>query len=69
MTLHEVLRHAAQMTTTDRRKLVETCGTHDVNALPTTVTGGYPGPPHYCPLCYTAFSAASLKPWNALLPA
>jgi hypothetical protein len=69
MTLHEVLVHATEMNVADRRKLVETCGTHDVAALPTTVTGGYPGPPHYCPVCYTAFNPAGYKPWNAVSPA
>jgi len=66
MTLHDVLGHASRMNIADRRKLSAACGTHDVVSLPTTVTGGYPGPPHYCPVCYTAFSAASLKPWNAV---
>ena len=69
LTLHDVLVHAAEMNVADRRKLVETCGTHDVVSLPTTVTGGYPGPPYYCPVCYTAFSPASLRPWNAVTAA
>jgi hypothetical protein len=66
MTLHDVLVHASGMNVADRRAQVATCGVHDVGSLPRTVTGGYPGPPYYCPLCYTAFSPASLQPWNAV---
>jgi hypothetical protein len=52
------------MDPTERRRLVEMCGTHDLAALPRTTTGGNPGPPVYCPICYTVFSPASFRPWN-----
>jgi len=64
VTLHEVLERAAEMNLADRRKLVRLCGDHDMGTLPRTTTGGHPGPPIYCPICFTVFSPASFRPWN-----
>jgi hypothetical protein len=64
MTLHEVLERAAEMDPAERRTLSELCGTHGMAALPRTTTGGNPGPPPNCPICYTVFSPASFRPWN-----
>ncbi len=57
----------AEMNPVDRRKLAEICGIHDIGALPRTSTGGNPGPPYDCPVCYTVFGPASLRAWNPVL--
>jgi hypothetical protein len=66
MTLHEVLERAAEMEQSWRwQTFVTVCGgTHDVRTLPRTTTGGNPGPPYYCPICFTVYSAASFRMWN-----
>ena len=67
MTLHEVLERAAEMDKQLRWDLSSRCD-HDLRSLPRTATGGVPGPPYYCPVCYTAFSPVSFRPWNPPAP-
>lgn len=67
MTLHEVLDKAAEMQPDVRwRVFQDVCGgNHDPRSLPSVSTGGHPAPPRYCPVCFTAFSPASFRMWNA----
>ena len=68
MTLHEVLERAAEMNRMDRWHLFNACCQHNFKMLPRTATGGIPGPPYYCPVCMTVFSAASFRMWNPPIP-
>jgi hypothetical protein len=55
MKLTEVLEYAGTLDDTERFQLWESCGDHDLSALPTTETGGGT-PSRYCNNCWTAFS-------------
>ncbi len=62
MTLEEVLNRAGQMNRAERWTLWTACGTHQLDSLPRTETGGAKRP-RYCPRCWTAFSADGVL-WN-----
>ena len=62
MTLEDVLNLAGQMNRAERWKLWTACGTHQLDSLPRTETGGAKRP-RYCPRCWTAFSADGVL-WN-----
>jgi len=62
MTLEAVLSRAGQMNRAERWTLWTACGTHQLESLPRTETGGAKRP-RYCPKCWTAFSADGVL-WN-----
>ena len=64
MTAFDVFERATHMTPAPRWHAWTHCGAHDVRSLPTADTAGRTGPPHYCPNCWTIFSAETLQPFN-----
>jgi hypothetical protein len=62
MTLEAVLNRAGLLNRAERWTRWTACGTHQLDSLPRTETGGAKRP-RYCPRCWTAFSADGLL-WN-----